>query len=142
MLSQAQLVVHTPGRGTTEITGRVDAVVAQSGVQRGLCHLFIHHTSASLILCENADPSVRRDLEAFMARLVPDGDSRYEHRSEGADDMAAHLRSVLTQSALTLPVHAARCDLGAWQGLYVWEHRHTAHDRRITVTVLGEAGSP
>ena len=130
-------VVRTPGRGTQDVTSRVQAIVEASGVTRGQCTVFVHHTSASVILCENADPTVRRDLEAFAARLVPDGDPVFRHTDEGDDDMPAHVRTILTQSSLTMPVAGGRCDLGTWQGLYLWEHRKAAHERRVTVTVLG-----
>jgi secondary thiamine-phosphate synthase enzyme len=129
------LEVRTRGRGTHEITREIDAVVAASGVRDGLCHLFVHHTSASVILCENADPVVRRDLEALFARLVPDGDPIFEHDDEGPDDMPAHVRTILTQVSLTLPVAGGRCDLGTWQGVYLWEHRRAPHTRRVTITV-------
>jgi secondary thiamine-phosphate synthase enzyme len=98
----------------------------------------VHHTSASLMLCENADPSVRLDLEKFMAGLVPDGSPLFDHVAEGPDDMPAHVRSVLTQSGVTLPLTSGRCALGTWQGVYLWEHRHAGHTRRLTVTVFGE----
>jgi secondary thiamine-phosphate synthase enzyme len=104
----------------------------------GLCHVFVHHTSASLILCENADPTVRRDLEAFLARLVPDGDPLFEHTDEGMDDMPAHIRAILTKMDLSIPVTGGRCALGTWQGIYLYEHRTHAHRRRVTVTVQGE----
>ena len=135
---QDSLEVRTRGRGTHELTAGVQRICARSGVQTGLCHVFVHHTSASLILCENADPDVRRDLEAFMVRLAPDGDPLFVHTCEGPDDMPAHVRSVLTQAGITLPVRAGRCALGTWQGLYLWEHRVRAHTRRVTVTVIGE----
>lgn len=138
MLKQTAIKVSTRGRGSYEITGEVQRAVASSGVRRGLCHIFIHHTSASLMLCENADPSVRKDLEAFMSRLAPDGDPLFSHTAEGADDMPAHVRSVLTQSSLDLPVDDGRCDLGTWQGVYLWEHRLAPHTRRLTLTVHGE----
>ncbi|MDZ7751108.1 MAG: secondary thiamine-phosphate synthase enzyme YjbQ [Gammaproteobacteria bacterium] len=138
MWVQEVITVPTGGRDTVDITGRVDDVVMASGVRTGLCHVFIQHTSASLMLCENADPTVRRDLEAFMARLVTDGDPLFRHTAEGPDDMAAHVRTVLTQSGLSLPVTDGRCGLGTWQGIYLWEHRHAAHRRRVTVTVHGE----
>lgn len=131
--------VQTHGRSTTDITGQVQRMVAASGILSGLCHVFIHHTSASLMLCENADPSVREDLEAWMSRAVTDGDRIFTHTAEGPDDMSAHVRSVLTQTGLSLPVQAQRCDLGTWQGVYLWEHRTAPHTRRITVTVQGEA---
>ena len=132
------LSVRTRGRQTHEITGDVQRVVAESQVTTGLCNVFIHHTSASLILCENADPTVRGDLERFAARLVRDGDPMFEHSLEGEDDMPAHIRSVFTQSSLTLPVAGGRCDLGTWQGVFVWEHRYQRHGRRVTISVLGE----
>ncbi len=137
MHQRETLIIRTTGRGFFDITASVDEAVARSGVTDGLCHVFVHHTSASIILCENADPSVRRDLEAFMQRLAPDGDGLFTHTAEGPDDMPAHVRSVLTQSALTLPVAAGRCDLGTWQGVYLWEHRHAPHRRRVSVTVDG-----
>lgn len=137
MAYQTLIELDTPGRGTIDLTARVQAAVAAASVGVGLCNVFIHHTSASLMVCENADPTVRRDLEAFMARLVPDGDPLYRHTAEGPDDMPAHVRSVLTQTSLTLPVRGGRCDLGTWQGIYLWEHRTARHRRRVTVTVLG-----
>ena len=134
---QTSLTVDTDGRGTYEITDSVLGKIDDAGVQVGLCHVFLHHTSASLMLCENADPTVRADLERFMGRLAPDGDPSYRHTEEGPDDMPAHIRSVLTQTALTIPVVQGQGALGTWQGIYLWEHRHTAHRRRLTVTVQG-----
>jgi secondary thiamine-phosphate synthase enzyme len=138
MVVQQALNISTHGRGTYEISAEVRRIVHASGVRTGLCHVFVHHTSASLLLSENADPAVRRDLEAFMARLVPDGDPLFEHDDEGPDDMPAHVRSVLTSTGLTLPVSEGQCALGTWQGIYLWEHRHHPHRRRITVTVSGD----
>jgi secondary thiamine-phosphate synthase enzyme len=138
MIKQTTITIDTRGRGTWDITREVAEQVARAGIETGLCHVFIHHTSASLMLCENADPSVRRDLESFMARLAPDGDPAYEHDAEGPDDMPAHIRSVLTQTGLTLPVTQGRPGLGTWQGVYLWEHRTRGHRRRVTVTVQGE----
>ena len=135
---QAGFQHATRGRGTYDITREVEAIVRDSGIQSGLCHVFCHHTSASLTLCENADPDVRRDLELVMARLVPDGDPAYAHSLEGPDDMPAHVRAILTNMDLTLPVTAGRCGRGTWQGIYLWEHRTSPHQRRITVTVQGE----
>lgn len=132
-----RFTVRTPGRGTQDITTEVQDAVARSGVGDGLCNVFVHHTSASLILCENADPQVRRDLEAFAARLVPDGDSIFEHTAEGPDDMPAHVRTILTQSSLNIPVEGGRASLGTWQGVYLWEHRTAPHQRRVTVSVVG-----
>lgn len=132
------LILATKGRGTHEITREVDRIVAESAIRRGLCHLFLHHTSASLILCENADPTVRRDLEAFFSRLIPDGDPMFRHQDEGPDDMPAHVRSILTSNSMTIPVAGGQCDLGTWQGVYVYEHRTSPHRRRLTITVTGE----
>ncbi|HEX5421543.1 MAG TPA: secondary thiamine-phosphate synthase enzyme YjbQ [Gammaproteobacteria bacterium] len=134
---QAEIKVATQGRGTYDVTGRVSEAVAEAQVSIGLCHVFNTHTSASLMLCENADPDVRRDLETFMADLAPDGDPRFVHRAEGPDDMAAHVRTVLTQSALSIPIRRGRLALGTWQGIYLWEHRLRPHERRLVVTVLG-----
>lgn len=136
------LTVATRGRGTVDLSSRIQRAVAKSGVRLGLCNLFIHHTSASLIVCENADPDVRGDLERFMARLVPDGDELFRHIAEGEDDMPSHVRSVLTQTSLTVPVHHGRLALGTWQGVYLWEHRTAPHSRRVTVTVSGELRMP
>lgn len=129
--------VATHGRGTVDITREVQAAVDAAEVDSGLCNVFVHHTSASLILCENADPSVRSDLERFLARLVPDGDPLFEHTAEGPDDMPAHVRSVLTQASISIPVAGGRLDLGTWQGIYLWEHRHRGHRRRVTISVVG-----
>ena len=139
MIHQQNLQFDTRGRGTYEISREIQRVVAESGVTTGLCHVFCHHTSASLTLCENADPSVRRDLETFMARLVPDGDPGYEHSMEGPDDMPAHIRAILSKMDLTLPVSGGCAALGTWQGVYLWEHRTSPHRRRLTITVQGSA---
>jgi secondary thiamine-phosphate synthase enzyme len=137
MFHSESVTLETRGRGTYEITDRIHQVVRDSNVGRGLCTVFVHHTSASLIVCENAAPDVRRDLERFFARLVPDGHPDFRHTDEGPDDMPAHVRSILTQTSLTLPVERSRCDLGTWQGVYLWEHRTAPHRRRITVSVIG-----
>jgi len=131
------LTVETSGRGITEITDTVQRAVADSGIAEGLCTVFIHHTSASLIINENADRDVQRDLDAFLTRLVPDGDSLYVHTMEGPDDMPAHVRTALTQTSLGIPVRDGRCALGTWQGIFLWEHRRRGHQRRVTVTVVG-----
>jgi secondary thiamine-phosphate synthase enzyme len=136
-MSAEQLEVATRGRGLVDISAQVQAAVARSGVATGLCNIFCHHTSASLLITENADPEVHRDLERFFARLVPDGDPLFRHTDEGPDDMPGHVRAALTQTSLGVPVRAGRCDLGTWQGIYLWEHRHAAHHRRVTVTVIG-----
>jgi secondary thiamine-phosphate synthase enzyme len=138
MVFQESFTVLTRGRGTYSITEAVQERVRRSGAQTGLCNVFIHHTSASLILCENADPEVRADLERFMNRLVPDGQPEFEHTAEGPDDMPGHIRSILTAAELTLPVTRARCALGTWQGVYLWEHRTSGYRRQVTVTVYGE----
>ena len=129
--------IATRGRGTIEITGDANRVVRASGVDVGLANIFVHHTSASLIVCENADPTVRDDLERFFARLAPDGDPSHRHRDEGSDDMPAHIRSILTCASIAVPVRGGRLELGTWQGIYLYEHRTTPHRRRITVTVIG-----
>lgn len=137
MTRQEILKVHTLGRGTYNISHEIDRVVGESGIKTGLCHIFVQHTSASLIICENADPTVRSDLEHFLHRLVPDGDPLFDHTMEGPDDMPAHVRSILTKMDLTLPVTNGRCGLGTWQGVYLYEHRSHPHDRRVTVTIQG-----
>jgi secondary thiamine-phosphate synthase enzyme len=138
VISQAEIRLDTRGRGTYDITRDVQAAVREAGITTGLCNVFIRHTSASLMLCENADPAVLRDLETFMSRTVPDGDPMFTHTAEGPDDMPAHVRSVLTQSDLNLPIRDGRCDLGTWQGVYLWEHRTAPHRRKITLTVQGD----
>ena len=136
MTYATDFTIRTSGTGTIDISDQVASIVARSGVDDGLCNVFIHHTSASLILCENADPSVRRDLEAWMGRLVKERDPLYTHTAEGPDDMPAHIRSILTPPSLTIPVRNGRLALGTWQGIYLWEHRHRPHGRKISVTVL------
>lgn len=135
---QRSLKVQTRGRGTYDITRQVREQVRESAVRVGLCHIFVQHTSASLVLCENADPTVRRDLEAFMARLIPDGDALFDHTAEGPDDMPAHLRAILTNMDMTVPVRDGDCLLGTWQGIYLYEHRAHPHQRHVTVTISGE----
>lgn len=138
MIYTGELTVATRGRGIYDITREIARLVGDSGAAHGLATIWIAHTSASLIVCENADPSVRRDLEAFAARLVPDGDPMFTHDAEGDDDMPAHVRSVLTQTSIGIPIVRGKLVLGTWQGLYVWEHRTAAHDRKLTVSVIGE----
>ncbi len=132
---QQSIQMDTRGRGTYEITREVERIIQESGIEQGLCHIFIRHTSASLVLCENADPAVRRDLETFMARLAPDGDAMFEHSQEGPDDMPAHIRSILSNMDLTIPITDGRSALGTWQGVYLWEHRTRPHRRQVTVTI-------
>ncbi len=124
-------------RGLHEITAQVDELVRQSGVEEGLCTLFIRHTSASLLIQENADPACGLDLEQWLDRLVPRGDSLYTHTSEGADDMPAHIKSMLTQTTLVIPVLQGRMVLGSWQGIFLWEHREGHHQRHLVVHVGG-----
>lgn len=138
MFFRGELTVATKGRGTYDITRDVAGIVGTSKITSGLATVFIHHTSASLIICENADPSVREDLETFAARLVVDGDRMFTHDAEGPDDMPAHVRTILTQTSIGVPITSGAMDLGTWQGLYVWEHRTSPHRRRVTVSIVGE----
>ena len=138
MVHQQQLRFSTDGRGTFNISHQIRDVIEKSKIRTGICQIFIQHTSASLILCENADPTVRTDLDAFMQRLVPDGDSLFKHKDEGPDDMPAHIRTILTESSLSIPIHDGKANLGLWQGIYLWEHRTHPHKRILTVTIIGE----
>jgi secondary thiamine-phosphate synthase enzyme len=137
MTYQTILEIATTGRGTRDIGHAVGEAVAASGLRCGVAHVFVQHTSCSLTITENADPDVRRDLETIMSRLAPDGDRAYRHDTEGPDDMAAHARSVLTDTALTVPVGGGRLLLGTWQGIFLWEHRTSPQRRRVVVTMLG-----
>jgi secondary thiamine-phosphate synthase enzyme len=137
MAYQEILRFETRGRGTQDITREVAGVVAASGVQCGLVQVFVQHTSCSLTITENADPDVRRDLETVLRRLAPDGDPAWRHDDEGPDDMAAHVRNVLTDTGITIPVGAGRLLLGTWQGIFLWEHRMVPHRRTVVVTVIG-----
>jgi secondary thiamine-phosphate synthase enzyme len=130
------LRISTDGRGFREVTDEVNRVVGDAGARQGLCHLFIRHTSASLVVTENADPDVLVDLETVMSGLAPDGDPRYRHTAEGPDDMSAHVRCLLTQTSLTVPVTESRLALGTWQGVFVWEHRAHPHQRSVVVSVV------
>ena len=140
MLQQhlSTLGIRTPGRGLHEVTTAVRARVADSGIREGLLTLFVRHTSASLVIQENADPDVREDLERFFARLVPDGDALFVHNAEGPDDMPAHVRSALTATQLAIPIRGGALALGAWQGIFLWEHRLHGHSRELVLHVLGE----
>jgi secondary thiamine-phosphate synthase enzyme len=140
MLRQSlhELVLPTRGRDFLEFTDAVAGLVRQSGLHTGLCTLHLQHTSASLLIQENADPGVRADFERFFARLVPDGDRLFEHTAEGDDDMPAHIRTALTSVNLGIPIAGGRLALGTWQGIYLWEHRTHPHRRRVTVHLLGE----
>ena len=130
--------VLTPGRGLFEVTGEVRGWVRSAGIERGLLTVFIRHTSASLVIQENADPDVVGDLGRWMGRLVEDGDSIFEHTLEGPDDMAAHVRSALTQTQLSIPVDDGAPLLGTWQGIYVWEHRVRSHRRQLALHLIGD----
>lgn len=133
-----QLTVSTRGRGLHEITREVRAWVRASGIEAGLLNVFVQHTSASLLIQENADPTVQADLERFFARMVPDGDPIFQHRQEGKDDMSAHVRTALTQVHLAIPVLNGDPALGTWQGIYVYEHRYEAQRRKVLLQVIGE----
>ncbi len=129
------LTIESTGQGLVDITSDVEAVVRSSGIDEGLCTVFVQHTSASLVIQENADPSARRDLEAWLGRLVPESDSLYTHTAEGPDDMPAHVKSAITATSLGVPVASGRLALGTWQGIYLWEHRHRGGARRVLVHV-------
>ena len=133
-MKQTIINVKTQGREFYRIDSEIDAFVRASGIVSGLCHLFIQHTSASMLINENADPAVLADLETFMSDLVIDGDRKYTHTAEGPDDMAAHIRSMLTQTSLTIPIISSRLALGTWQGVYLWEHRYQPHVRKVVVS--------
>lgn len=134
---QQQLSITTHGRGSTEITDEVAALVRQSALKAGIAHVFVRHTSCGLAITENADPTVRRDLETLLQRWAPDGDPAYRHKLEGADDMAAHARSLLTGTTLSVPFADGRLLLGTWQGIYLFEHRTQGQRREIVVTLIG-----
>lgn len=136
-ITQANLSINTMGRGTQDITAEIISAVTITKLQAGLCYLFLQHTSASLILCENYDSQVRRDLENYLIRLVPDGDPLFKHVSEGQDDMPAHIRTILTQTSLTIPIQNGKLALGTWQGIYLYEHRYQPHHRNILITSMG-----
>ncbi|MCK4710020.1 MAG: secondary thiamine-phosphate synthase enzyme YjbQ [Gammaproteobacteria bacterium] len=135
---QQTITINTLGRDTYNITRNVEKIIKTSGIKTGLCNIFIKHTSASLIISENADPDVRHDLENFMEKIAPDGDRTYAHQDEGPDDMPAHIRTVLTQTAISIPVVNSQAGLGTWQGIYCWEHRTHPHQRSLIITVTGD----
>jgi secondary thiamine-phosphate synthase enzyme len=140
MLRQSlhELSISTRGRGFYELTSDVEQLVRRSGLRTGLLTLHLQHTSASLLIQENADPEVRRDLERFFSRLAPDGDPVFHHTTEGDDDMPAHVRTALTTVNVTIPVASGALALGTWQGIYLWEHRARPHNRRVIAHLLGE----
>lgn len=135
---QQILKIQTSGKSLLKITSKVQAVVTESGIQKGICTVFVRHTSASLLIQENADPDVLRDLENFFAKLVPEDSQRYFHNTEGPDDMPAHIRSALTQTCEQIPIAGGRLLLGTWQGIYLWEHRQQGHLREVVIHVAGE----
>ena len=137
MTFQDTFEISTGGRGTSEITAEVARIVRAAKIERGIAHVFAQHTSCSVIITENADPTVRRDLEMLAQRWAPDGDAEYRHDTEGGDDMAAHARSLLAGLSVTVPIADGKLLLGTWQGIYLWEHRTQAHTRRIVVTATG-----
>jgi secondary thiamine-phosphate synthase enzyme len=135
---QATLSFRTKGQGTSEITEAVSREVAGSGVARGLVSIFCQHTSCSLVIMENADPTARRDLERWLDRLVPEADADFVHTLEGPDDMPSHIKMALTRTSETVPIEGGRLLLGTWQGIFLWEHRRAPHTRQVIVTVMGE----
>jgi secondary thiamine-phosphate synthase enzyme len=132
-----QIAIATRGAGLREITGEIQRIVADSGRQEGLCTIFVQHTSASLVIQENADPSARRDLEAWLNRLVQEDDPLYSHDAEGPDDMPSHIKAALTATTLSIPIQNGRLGLGTWQGIYLWEHRRRGSTRRLLVHIAG-----
>ena len=138
MFWQDKFTIQSDGRGTYELTQTLENMIQDSSVHQGICHIFIQHTSASLIITENADPDVHEDLETFMSKVCPDGDPMFIHRAEGNDDMPAHIRSVLTQTEINIPVCDGESGLGVWQGIYLWEHRAAPHQRKIIITIHGQ----
>jgi len=136
-VASSSFEVRTRGRGFVELDDRLRAALTGSGLREGVANVFTHHTSCSLLICENADPVVREDLERFFSRLVRDGDPLFQHDAEGPDDMPAHVRSILTGVSLSLPVRDGELALGTWQGVYLWEHRAAPHTRKVSMTFLG-----
>ena len=134
---QTSIIVNTAGRNTYEITNTLNQKIKELGFELGTCHVFLQHTSASLIITENADPDVRIDLETIIERLSPDDDPEYRHTLEGPDDMSAHGRNILTQTEITIPINDGKLNLGTWQGLYLWEHRTSQFQRKIILTLMG-----
>lgn len=138
MVFRQSITLSTAGRRFVPLTSEVTKILIASSIREGLCNVFIRHTSASLLITENADPAVHRDLERFMQRVAPDGSRDYEHDAEGPDDMPSHIRSMLTATSLSIPTAAGELLLGTWQGIYLWEHRTERHSREVIVTVVGE----
>ena len=136
-MHQSTLRIKTQAKSFTEITNKISEFVAQSKIRTGLCNVFIQHTSASLLITENADPDVRLDLESYLSDLVPES-RKYIHDAEGKDDMPAHIRTALTETSINIPIVGGRLGLGTWQGVYLWEHRDWSHDRQVIVTISGK----
>ncbi|WP_115711591.1 secondary thiamine-phosphate synthase enzyme YjbQ [Legionella sainthelensi] len=136
-LEQHTLKLNTTGRSTFDITEQINLLSANFSSQNGLCHLFLQHTSASLMICENYDAQVREDLENFLKRLIPDGDPLFKHTVEGKDDMPAHIRTILTQTSLSIPIQNKKLALGRWQGIYLYEHRYAPQQRHLFITFMG-----
>lgn len=134
---QSEICFQSQERGTYNITDKINRLVIESGIQSGLCHIFIQHTSASLIITENADPTVRQDIEYWMQKTVLDGDQNYRHNYEGDDDMSGHIRCIITDTSQTIPVTGGRLNLGTWQGLFLYEHRTDHFNRKLVVTLQG-----
>ncbi len=134
----ASITIRTPGAGLVEITGEVERALAASGLREGVATVFCRHTSASLVIMENADPSARRDLESWLNRLVPAGDPVFTHTLEGDDDMPSHIKMALTRTSEQVPFSQGRLLLGAWQGVFLWEHRQVSHTREVRLTFIGE----
>lgn len=135
MTSHQSIQLKTQGQGLYEFTQKVSSLVSQAAIKNGLCNLFVQHTSASLIIQENADPTAQADLENWLNRLVPENDPLYTHTFEGADDMPAHIKSVLTATSLSIPIIDGKLALGTWQGVYLWEHRHAPHTRKVIISL-------
>jgi secondary thiamine-phosphate synthase enzyme len=138
MVHHCQIRIHTRGKGTLEITGEVRPAIEESGIRNGIVTVFVRHTSASLVIMENADPSARRDLEAFFEKLVPENTPWFIHTLEGPDDMPSHIRMALTRTSETIPIHDGHMALGTWQGIFLFEHRSAPHQREVFITVIGE----
>ncbi|MGM0541396.1 MAG: secondary thiamine-phosphate synthase enzyme YjbQ [Pseudomonadota bacterium] len=134
---QSEIFFQSQERGTYNITDKINRLVIESGIQSGLCHIFIQHTSASLIITENSDPTVRQDIEYWMQKTVLDGDQNYRHNYEGDDDMSGHIRCIITDTSQTIPVTGGRLNLGTWQGLFLYEHRTDHFNRKLVVTLQG-----
>ncbi len=137
-IMQHELVITTLGRGTQDFTADVRKAISDCKIKMGLCHLFLKHTSASLMICENYDVQVRKDLENFLSRLIPDGDPLFQHTLEGEDDMPAHVRTILTQTEMNIPITEGALALGRWQGIFLYEHRYAAQQRHIILTIIGQ----